>query len=40
VLVAHGRWSRGIDFENEKVYFLDNDEMLAVQADMPSGIAG
>ncbi len=40
VLVAHGRWSRGIDFENEKVYFLDNDEMLAVQTEMPSGIVG
>jgi len=38
VLVAHGRWSRGVDFENEKVYFLDNDEMLAVQTDMPSDI--
>ncbi len=38
VLVAHGRWSRGVDFENEKVYFLDNDEMLAVQTDMPSNI--
>jgi hypothetical protein len=39
VLVAHGRWSRGVDFEGDKVYFLDNDEMLAVTNELPSEVS-
>lgn len=38
VLMAHGRWSRGIDYEGDKVYFLDNEEMLAVSNELPSDI--
>ena len=38
VLMAHGRWSRGIDYQGDKVYFLDNEEMLAVSNELPSGI--
>jgi co-chaperonin GroES (HSP10) len=35
VLVSHGRWSRGIDFDNthleaDKLFLIDNDELLMV----------
>lgn len=40
VLVAHGRWSRGVSLEDDsdKLYFLDNDEMLAVSDELPSEV--
>ena len=38
VLMAHGRWSRGVDYDGDKLYFLDNDEMLAVSDEAPDGI--
>jgi len=38
VLMAHGRWIRGIDYEGDKVYFLDNEEMLVVSEELPDGI--
>jgi hypothetical protein len=36
--MAHGRWSRGVDYDGDKLYFLDNDEMLAVSDEAPDGI--
>ena len=27
-LVAHGRWSQGVEVDGEKIYLLDNDEIL------------
>lgn len=41
VLVAHGRWSRGVKIDpadDYKLYFLDNDEMLIVSDEMPSEV--
>ena len=41
VLVAHGRWSRGVTIDpadDYKLYFLDNDEMLAVSDDLPNEV--
>ncbi len=38
VLMAHGRWSRGITYDHDKLYFLDNDEMLAVSSELPEDI--
>ncbi len=38
VLMSHGRWSRGIDYQGDKVYFLDNKEMLAVSNELPADI--
>ena len=36
VYVAHGRWSNGIKMSNgEKVYQLDNEEILAVSDEDP-----
>lgn len=40
VLVAHGRWSRGIDVEGtrrneDKLFLLDLDEILATSDDNP-----
>lgn len=37
VLVAHGRWTRGIEVEGiGKVYRLDNEELLAVSDTLPN----
>lgn len=39
VLVAHGRWSRGVTIDPEvedKLYFLDNEEILAVSDELPT----
>jgi co-chaperonin GroES (HSP10) len=38
VLVQHGRWSRGVDIEGnrreeDKIFLLDNDEILIVSDD-------
>jgi co-chaperonin GroES (HSP10) len=41
VLVAHGRWSRGVTIDpadDYKLYFLDNDEMLAVSDELPNEV--
>jgi co-chaperonin GroES (HSP10) len=41
VLVAHGRWSRGVTIDpadEYKLYFLDNEEMLAVSDELPSEV--
>lgn len=41
VLVAHGRWSRGVNIDpadDYKLYFLDNDEMLAVSDELPNEV--
>lgn len=40
VLVAHGRWSNGITYgdSDEKIYLLDNKELLAVSEDKPEGV--
>lgn len=41
VLVAHGRWSRGVTLDpsdDYKLYFLDNDEMLAVSDELPNEV--
>lgn len=38
VLVAHGRWSRGVTIDQnveDKLYFLDNSEMLAISDTLP-----
>ena len=38
VLVAHGRWSRGVTVNPEddyKLYFLDNDEIMGVSDELP-----
>lgn len=35
VLVAHGRWSNGVDIDNEKVYLLDNNEILMLSSGKP-----
>lgn len=39
-LVAHGRWSHGIDIENtrrdqDKLFLLDHNDILGVQDDNP-----
>ena len=41
VLVAHGRWSRGFTVDpadDFKLYFLDNDEILAASDELPSDV--
>ena len=41
VLVAHGRWSNGIKaFEgsDDKLYLLDNKELLMVSDEKPEGV--
>lgn len=41
VLVAHGRWSRGINIDPSdeyKLYFLDNEEILAASDELPKDI--
>lgn len=36
LLVAHGRWSRGVPIgEDEKVWLLDNKECLAISKEPP-----
>ena len=40
VLVSHGRWSRGLDLdgthiEEDKLFLLDNNELLMVSDDYP-----
>lgn len=35
VLVAHGRWSKGIDVDGEKLYLLDNEEILGTSETNP-----
>ena len=34
VLVKHGRWTRGVEFEGEVVRRVDNDDILVV-SDVP-----
>jgi hypothetical protein len=34
-LVAHGRWSQGVDVEGEKIYLLDNEEILGTSTENP-----
>tara|TARA_B100000927_G_C16358459_1_gene426399 strand:- start:325 stop:672 length:348 start_codon:yes stop_codon:yes gene_type:complete len=37
VLVAHGRWSRGVEIgPDEKVWLLDNDDCLAISNEPPA----
>ena len=41
VLVAHGRWSNGIkawEGSDDKLYLLDNKELLMVSDDKPEGV--
>ena len=35
VYVAHGRWTHGIKIDDEKIYSLDNEEILAVSDENP-----
>lgn len=35
VLVAHGRWTNGVDIDGEKVYLLDNNEILMLSSERP-----
>lgn len=37
VLVAHGRWSRGVEIgPNEKIFLLDNEDCLAISNEPPA----
>jgi hypothetical protein len=40
VLVAHGRWSNGVVASDidEKIYLLDNKELLMVSDEKPEGV--
>lgn len=35
VLVAHGRWSQGMEHDGVKLYLLDNDEILGTSDTNP-----
>ena len=35
VLVAHGRWSKGVEVDDETVYLLDNEEILGTSETDP-----
>ena len=37
VLVAHGRWSKGMELGDEKIYLLDNEEILGTSETNPIG---
>ena len=40
VLVAHGRWTRGIDFDgvDGKLYRIDEEEILGVSDKLPDSV--
>ena len=35
VLVAHGRWSNGVEVDGDKIYLLDNEEILGTSDTNP-----
>jgi co-chaperonin GroES (HSP10) len=35
ILVAHGRWSNGVDIDDQKIYLIDNEEILGTSNTNP-----
>ena len=35
ILVSHGRWTRGIEVDGEKIYGIDVPEILGTSEEMP-----
>ena len=38
ILVDHGRWTRGIEVEGEKVFGIDADAILGTSEERPAGV--
>ncbi len=35
ILVDHGRWTRGVEIDGEKVFMVDNKDCLAISHERP-----